>query len=96
MPEELNVRKFGAVGDGKADDTRAFQAALDAAANVNGTVFVPDGVYACSIVSRGIRMAMTAITSPSPATSSTAVAGRSGHSGIRSKTATSASPSAAA
>lgn len=45
---ELNVRNFGALGDGQTDDTRAFQAALDAAAQVHGTVVVPDGVYACS------------------------------------------------
>src|SRR5690242_15377231 len=44
----LNVRSFGAKGDGKTDDTAAFQAALDEAAKTNGTVFVPDGVYSCS------------------------------------------------
>lgn len=43
----LNVRSFGACGDGKTDDTAAFQKALDAAAAERRTVFVPDGVYAC-------------------------------------------------
>ena len=46
----LNVRRFGAVGDGKTDDTAAFQKALDAAAPTRGTVFVPDGIYCCSTI----------------------------------------------
>lgn len=42
----LNVRRFGAVGDGKTDDTAAFQAALDAAAKAGGgTVYAPRGNY---------------------------------------------------
>jgi hypothetical protein len=41
----FNVRTFGAKGDGQADDTKAFQAALDAASPVSGTVFVPTGTY---------------------------------------------------
>ena len=41
-----NVRDFGAVGDGKADDTAAFQKALDAAqAGAGGIVSVPTGKY---------------------------------------------------
>jgi hypothetical protein len=43
----LNVRDFGAAGDGKTDDTKAIQKALDSAAGVQGTVFVPEGVYLC-------------------------------------------------
>ena len=46
----LNVREFGAVGDGKTDDTEAFRKALAAAAPCHGTVFVPDGVYLCSTI----------------------------------------------
>lgn len=43
----LNVRDFGAVGDGVADDSAAIQSALDAAnAAGGGEVYVPDGVYA--------------------------------------------------
>jgi hypothetical protein len=42
----LNVRDFGAVGDGKADDTAAFTAAMKEAADAGGDlVFVPRGNY---------------------------------------------------
>lgn len=41
----LNVRLFGAVGDGVADDTAALQAALDAASAVGGTVYIPAGTF---------------------------------------------------
>jgi polygalacturonase len=41
----FNVRAFGARGDGQTDDTKAFQSALDAAAKVSGTVFVPAATY---------------------------------------------------
>src|SRR5208282_4568382 len=46
--EHLNVRGFGAIGDGKTDDTKAIQRALDAAGEVRGAVFVPPGVYLCA------------------------------------------------
>lgn len=39
-----NVRDYGAVGDGVADDTAAIQATIDAANNL-GSVFFPDGTY---------------------------------------------------
>jgi hypothetical protein len=42
----LNVQDFGAAGDGKQDNTKAFAAAMKAAAETgNGTVFVPRGRY---------------------------------------------------
>lgn len=41
----INVRTFGAKGDGQTEDTQAIQAALDAAAKIQGTVFIPQGVY---------------------------------------------------
>ena len=44
----LDVRGFGAVGDGQADDTAAIQQTIDKAAEVGGTVRLPAGVYACS------------------------------------------------
>ncbi len=43
---ELNVKDFGAVGDGKTDDTAAFQKALDQAGNAGGGIVnVPTGSY---------------------------------------------------
>ena len=36
---DFDVRKYGAKGDGGTDDAPAFQAALDAAATVGGTVY---------------------------------------------------------
>jgi hypothetical protein len=46
-PASLNLKDFGAVGDGVADDSHALQAALDAlAAAGGGTLFVPEGRYA--------------------------------------------------
>lgn len=42
--ETLNIKDFGAVGDGQSDDGAAIQEALDRASQ-GGTVFVPPGVY---------------------------------------------------
>jgi hypothetical protein len=45
-PDSINVIHFGAVGDGKTDNTAAFQAALDAAQKAGGgTVNVPVGNF---------------------------------------------------
>ena len=41
----INVRQFGAKGDGTSDDTKAIQSAIDAAAARGGAVFVPPGIY---------------------------------------------------
>jgi hypothetical protein len=43
LPQTANVKDFGAVGDGIADDTKAIQAAI--AATLSGAVFVPPGRY---------------------------------------------------
>jgi len=43
--QALDVKNFGARGDGQSDDTAAFQAAIDAAAKIRGTVYVPTGTY---------------------------------------------------
>jgi len=41
-----NVRDFGAIGDGAADDTLSIQTALDTAATAGGgTVYLPQGAY---------------------------------------------------
>ncbi|TWI01768.1 pectate lyase-like protein [Luteimonas cucumeris] len=41
----LNVRDYGAAGDGVNDDTAAFQAAINALPSAGGTVEVPAGTY---------------------------------------------------
>ena len=45
-PDSYSVMDFGAKGDGKSDDTAAFQKALDAAASAGGgVVHAPRGNY---------------------------------------------------
>jgi hypothetical protein len=41
----INVREFGAVGDGTADDTTALQNAINAAVAAGQMVFIPAGIY---------------------------------------------------
>lgn len=41
----VNVRDYGALGDGSADDTSEIQAALDAVGTNGGTIFFPEGRY---------------------------------------------------
>lgn len=43
--ERTDVTAFGAVGDGRADDTEALQAALDAVGDRGGAVVLPPGAY---------------------------------------------------
>ncbi len=46
---ELNVKSYGAVGDGVTDDRRAIQSALDAVPlNSRGTIYLPPGTYKVS------------------------------------------------
>jgi len=42
---DINVKDYGAVGDGIADDYRAFQDAEDALMETGGSIYVPAGVY---------------------------------------------------
>lgn len=42
---QFNVRQFGARGDGVAKDTKAIQAAIEAAGAFGGTVYFPAGKY---------------------------------------------------
>lgn len=44
----FNVLDYGAKGDGKADDTKKLQAAIDAAAAGSGVLFFPPGTYLIS------------------------------------------------
>jgi len=44
----IDVRAYGAKGDGSTDDTEAIQDAIDAAEAANGTVFLPAGTYLVS------------------------------------------------
>lgn len=44
----LNVKKFGAKGDGKTDDTAAIQAALNAYPNGMRIIYLPNGTYLVS------------------------------------------------
>src|SRR5271170_5365275 len=44
-PGETNARNFGAKGDGKSDDTKELQSALDAAQTGGPLCYVPRGLY---------------------------------------------------
>jgi hypothetical protein len=41
----VNVKDFGAVGNGVADDTAAIQAAINSVATTGGDIFLPSGNY---------------------------------------------------
>lgn len=51
----LDVRNFGAYGDGIHDDTAAIQRAIDALPSTGGTVVVPPGIYLIDAV-RNLRL----------------------------------------
>ncbi len=41
----LNVKDFGAIGDGSTNDSAAFQSAINAASTTGGSLYVPKGTY---------------------------------------------------
>src|SRR5690242_5887165 len=45
MSNMVDVRTFGAVGDGVADDSLAVQHALDTITSTGGAVWFPPGIY---------------------------------------------------
>lgn len=46
----IDVRSYGAIGDGVTDDTPAIQAAINAMAQQGGgTVYLPNGIYGCRL-----------------------------------------------
>lgn len=45
-----NVKSFGAVGDGVTNDTNAIQNAFNTASSTCGTVYLPQGVYATTLL----------------------------------------------
>lgn len=51
--EVVDVTSFGAVGDGKTDDTESIQTAIDSMADRGGTLLFPKGTYV--VTSVGIR-----------------------------------------
>ncbi len=50
QPPSVNVRDYGATGNGNNDDTKAFNLAMDAADSQKLPVFVPIGFYRAAIV----------------------------------------------
>lgn len=59
----FNADDFGAVGDGSANDTRAIQAAVDAAAGTGGSVLLADGTFRSGTIT--LRSDMTFFIAPS-------------------------------
>lgn len=53
---ELNVAKYGAIGDGKTDNTEAFSKCLDALIDAGGgRMLIPDGIYRGRIIIPGTK-----------------------------------------
>ena len=57
----INARQFGAKGDGKSDDTKSIQGAIDAAAARGGAVFLPPGVYRAADLQMRPHVSLTGI-----------------------------------
>ncbi|MGB9619505.1 MAG: glycosyl hydrolase family 28-related protein, partial [Armatimonadota bacterium] len=59
--ESVSVKDMGAVGDGKADDTAAFEKAIARSAETGAQVFVPFGKYR---ITRGLTLKSQVLTGP--------------------------------
>jgi nitrous oxidase accessory protein NosD len=57
----VNVRTFGAKGDGRADDTKAIREAFSSLAKVGGTIYFPKGVYITEVIDIRPEKGMTVI-----------------------------------
>jgi polygalacturonase len=57
----FDVRRQGAKGDGKSDDTKAIQSAIDQAAARGGSVFLPPGIYLSSALQLRPHVALVGI-----------------------------------
>jgi hypothetical protein len=55
---QLDVRDYGAKGDGRTKDTRAIQAALDAAGRSGGAIYFPSGEYVSGTLRLRSRVAL--------------------------------------
>jgi nitrous oxidase accessory protein NosD len=51
---QLNVKDFGAIGNGIADDTMAIQKALNAVTATKNTVVIPDGTYLINAIAQSV------------------------------------------
>lgn len=59
----LNVRHFGAKGNGRTPDTRAIQRAINVAADRKGSVFFPPGIYLSGEIRLRANVALVGIPS---------------------------------
>ncbi len=59
----VNVRDFGARGDGRADDTPAFERAIEAARAAGLAVFIPRATY---LITRPLTVENISLTGPTP------------------------------
>lgn len=50
LAQYVNVKDFGAIGDGAADDTAALQAAIDYAVPLKRPIYIPTGTYLYSVL----------------------------------------------